>query len=108
MSDMNFKLIGVLLAGISLIVMPLYTLLTIVPFFLEIYGFPPIVPSILKDLDWHLLIMIGGAIPIYFLLLVEVYIGFKKCRNPSLNTMQEFKKIVKIIPNFIRKIVKRL
>ncbi len=108
MSAMNYKLIGVLLAGISLIVMPIFTLFTIVPYFLEIYGFPPLIPSILEDVDWHLFIIIGGAIPIYSLLLVEVYIGFKKFKNPNMNTIQEFEKIIKRIPRFIRKIVKNL
>lgn len=102
---MNNKVIGVVVALIGLFLMPLFTLLTIVPFFLEIYGFPPLIPEFLKELDWHILILVGISIPVYFVLFSFIWAGYKKLRDPSLNVKETLKSIYLKIPKFFIKLL---
>lgn len=95
---------GVLLALIALVIMPLFTLFTIVPFFLEQYGFTPLIPEVYRNTDWHFLIIMGASLPIIIILLSIAWVGFKKYKNPTLNIKEELKKIYRKVPEYIRKL----
>ena len=101
---MKTRVKGVLLALIALIIMPLFTLFTIVPYFLEQYGFTPLIPEIYKNTDWYLLIIIGASFPIILLLLTIAWVGFKKYKTPTISIKEELKQIYRKVPEFIRKL----
>lgn len=103
-SNINYRLIGVLLALVSLIIMPVFTLFTIVLYFLELYGFPPIVPTVFKDFNWRFLILIGASIPIYTALITITWIGYRKIKDPSLQIMNEIKLQIKKVTTFFQRL----
>ena len=102
--EINYRLLGVFLAFGAILMMPIYTLLTVVSYFLDVYGFPPIVPSLFKEYSWQLFVLIGATIPVYSLLLTFAWIGIQKYKNPSLEMKEELKRIINKIPEFFRKL----
>ena len=103
---MNSRILGVLFAFGGLVLMPLFTLLTVVPFFLEIYGFPPLIPEFLKELNWHLILLIAVSLPVYSVLFSGLYVGYKKFKDPTLSMKEQAKKIYFRIPRFVLRLIK--
>lgn len=101
---MNTRVIGVLLALLALVIMPLFTLYTIVPYFLELYGFTPLIPEAFTNSDWHLLILLGASFPIILILLSFAWVGYKKYKTPTLSIKGELKDLYRKVPEFIRKL----
>ncbi|MGV9173847.1 MAG: hypothetical protein ACOC35_14965 [Promethearchaeia archaeon] len=93
MKSINIRAIGVLLALVSLMFIPLYTILTVVLYFLDIYGFSPLIPEILKALDWGFFLILGGSLPIYLILGVFILAGYQQYKDPEADLN------VLIIPN---------
>ncbi|MGV9200467.1 MAG: hypothetical protein ACOC4M_16795, partial [Promethearchaeia archaeon] len=93
MKSINIRAIGVLLALVSLMFIPFYTILTVVLYFLDIYGFSPLIPEILKALDWGFFLILGGSLPIYLILGVFILAGYQQYKDPEADLN------VLIIPN---------
>lgn len=100
----NYRLIGLFLALGGLILMPVFTVLTIGIYFLELYGFPPIIPTPLKELNWRFFIMLGASAPFYILLITLVWLGYRKIKDPSIDIIGEIRRYLSKLTNFVQKI----
>lgn len=108
MKSSNLKIGGVILAFISVIIIPIYTILTVVLYFLDIYGFVPLMPTLLKSLDWELFVLLGGSFPIYLLLANLMLTGYKKFRNPKADFKELFVQKFRDLLTLFRKLFKLL
>lgn len=98
----NYRLIGVLMALGGLLLMPIFTVFTIGTYFLEIYGFPPIIPAPLKELNWRFFILVGATAPFYLLLITLIWLGFRKIQDPSLDIIAEIKRYITKLTGFVK------